>query len=59
MSRRLLFAGIAVTLALIFSVSIVAALFWGKRAVVWQVYRSERDYWRRRLNVWRATPTGP
>lgn len=59
MSRRLTFWMLAATMALIFSVAVVAALLWGKRAVVWQVYRSEREVWRHRLTAWVPPQVGP
>ena len=59
MIRRILFASVAATMALIFSVVIVAALLWGKRAVVWQVCRSEREQWQHQLIQWRASMMGP
>lgn len=49
----------AATMALVFTLAVVAALFWGKRAVAWQVCRSEREMWLHQLSQWRASITGP
>lgn len=59
MIGRLTFLVVAATVALMFSVATVAALLWGKRSVVWQVHRSERELWRAKLIQWRVTRDGP
>lgn len=59
MIRRCLQAGMAATMALVFTLAVVAALFWGKRAVAWQVCRSEQEMWLRQLLPWRTPMTGP
>jgi len=51
--QRLFFLIVVATVALVFAAATVAALLWGKRRVVWQVHRSEREAWKERITAWR------